>query len=64
MPAKEFSAPVSQDFQILEGGKMYGTLRVKPSTLMWKPKGAHSWHGVAIEDFGEWVKKTGKQMDK
>jgi len=62
--AKEFKAPVSQDYTIMEGDKVFGTLRVKPSTLMWKPKGAHSWFGVTIEEFGSWAKGKKKTMKK
>ncbi len=62
--AKEFRAPVSEDFEIMEDGKKFGTLRVKPSTLLWKAKGDHSWVGVTIEAFSDWIAKHGKQMDK
>jgi hypothetical protein len=62
--AKEFKAPVSQDFEILDGGQVFGTLRVRPSGLLWAPKGSHNWYRVRIEDFGTYAVKKGTPKKK
>jgi hypothetical protein len=48
----------------MENGKVFGTIRVKPSAIMWKAKGAHTWKGVTPEAFGEFADKSGKTMQK
>ncbi len=38
-----------------------GTIRIKPSTVMWKPKNAKGgtpYYGVTIEDFENWITTT------
>jgi hypothetical protein len=62
--AKEFRMPVSQDYKIVEDDKVVGTIRIKPSTLMWKAKSARSWKGVTVEAFGTWAEKHGTDMAK
>lgn len=62
--AKEFRAPKSQDFEIFEDGKVIGQLRIKPNNLLWSPKGAHSWYGVTLEQFAEFVVTKGKKQEK
>ena len=60
--AREFRAPEAQDFIILEDGKVLGTIRVKPSRIMWKGPNAREWYGISPEEFGEFVKENGKKM--
>jgi hypothetical protein len=62
--AREFRAPESQDFKIVENGKVVGTVRIKPSAIMWKGKGAQSWRGATPEEFGEFAQENGKTMKK
>jgi hypothetical protein len=62
--AREFRVPESQDFTIIEDGKVLGTVRVKPSAIMWKAKGAHNWKGVTPEKFGQFAESKGKTMKK
>ena len=42
-----------EDFDIEDAGKMVGSVRIKPSGILWRPKGKHSWFGVNIEQFAE-----------
>lgn len=28
---------------------------MKPSSVLWKPKGAHDWHAVSLDKFREWI---------
>jgi len=41
-----------------------GVLRVKPSSILWKPKGAHQFLSVPLDAFREWIKANGKPVDK
>lgn len=41
-----------------------GVLRVKPSSVLWKPKGAHQFYSVTLDAFREWIKTEGKLVDK
>ena len=66
--AKKFGEPTSQDFEIFDeiNGKweMFGTLRVRPSGLLWAPKGSHDWFRLSIEDFGNLAKAHGTKQKK
>jgi len=65
--AKTFGLAVSQDYQILEGGQVFGTLRVRPSGLLWKPKGAKgakAWFSIRIEDFADFAIRRGAKADR
>lgn len=51
-----FKTPVFREETILDiDGKVVGTIRIKPSSVLWKPKGAHQFFSVSLEDFAEWV---------
>lgn len=39
-------------------GTKKGTLRVKPSSVLWKPAGAHTFFSVSLADFENWVSST------
>jgi len=63
MPAykNQFSRPKYYDHGILdERGNKIGTLRVKPTGVLWKPKNAQKFHSVSLKNFIEWItdKKT------
>lgn len=62
--AKAFKAQVSQDFEILDGGSVFGKLRVRPSGLLWKARGAYTWRRVSIEDFAAYAKRNGTDADR
>jgi hypothetical protein len=62
--AKEFRARQFDDFEILENQQMVGTVRVKPSGILWSPRGSHSWFRIGIEEFGEYAQKHGTKQDK
>ncbi len=57
MPAAKYKFLEQQacDFDIgnTADGSAFGTLRVKPSTILWKPKGAKAktpWFSVGLDD--------------
>jgi hypothetical protein len=61
----KFAEPDHYDHEFAEEktGNKVGTLRIKPSSILWKPKGAHQFHSVSLADFGEWM-LTKKQVAK
>jgi hypothetical protein len=38
-----------------EQGAVVGTLRLKPSSVQWKPSGAHKFYTVALSAFADWI---------
>jgi len=63
--AREFRVSEAQDFVIIENGKVIGTVRIKPTAIMWKkPHSRGDWHGISPEKFGEFVEDKGKKMKK
>jgi hypothetical protein len=62
--AKEFRAPVSSDFEIIENGKTVCWIRVRPSGILWSQKGGHSWQRVTIERFAAFARKKGEKVKK
>lgn len=55
-----------EDFEIVdeESGNKVGEIRIKPSGILWAPKGAHKWLGVDLKTFADFMAKTGKEQDK
>lgn len=44
--------------------KVVGTIRVKPSGVLWAAKGSKAWKGVDLETFAEFMQKNGKKQGK
>jgi hypothetical protein len=38
-----------------QDGTVVGTIRIKPSSVLWKPSGAHKFYSVSLAKFGEWI---------
>jgi hypothetical protein len=58
-----------EDFDIMEpnaAGKesVVGTVRVKPSGILWRAKGKHQFFGVTVEQFAEFAERSGKKQAK
>jgi hypothetical protein len=53
-----FGEPESYDHTIYEKAtsKKIGELRVKPSSVLWKPRGAHKYFSASLDEFAEWMK--------
>jgi hypothetical protein len=70
MPASryKFSAQEACDHNISRAsdGETIGVLRVKPSTILWKPKGAKSrpWFSADLDEFIEWIKAKNYKVDR
>jgi hypothetical protein len=64
--AKKFGETTSQDFEIFDETdgewEKFGTLRVRPSGLLWAPKGSHVWFRLSIEDFGDLAQRHGTKQ--
>ncbi len=50
-----FSAPEFFEEKIVNDSGTLGTIRVKPSGVLWKPSGATKFYSVSLEKFTEWV---------
>jgi len=63
MPASvyKFVQPASYNFEFAEvdTNKKIGELRLKPSSILWKPKGAREYHAASLDDFITWMKTKG-----
>jgi len=53
-----FDVPESYDHTIYEKAteKKVGELRIKPSSILWKPKGARKYFSVSLDDFATWMR--------
>jgi hypothetical protein len=52
----KFKAPeFIEETVVSDSGQVVGTIRVKPSTVLWKPKGAHQFHAVPLKTFADWI---------
>jgi len=51
-----FKSPVYIEHAIQDPyGELVGLLRVKPSGLLWKAKGKHSFRSINIDLFSAWI---------
>jgi hypothetical protein len=71
MPAAKYKFLEQQayDFGIgnADDSSAVGTLRVKPSTIFWKPKGAKGkspWFSVGLDEFAAWAMKQNYKVNK
>ena len=62
--AKEIRRSEFEDFNIYENNKKVGTVRVKPSGILWKPTGKQTWYRVSVEQFADFAIEYGKQQKK
>ena len=51
-----FASPAFIEETIIDrNGNKLGTIRVKPSSVLWKPANQHSFYNVKLEDFTTWI---------
>ncbi|MEK6791320.1 MAG: hypothetical protein AABY45_06420 [Deltaproteobacteria bacterium] len=43
-----------------EHGKIIGTIRIKPSGILWREGGTSGYHNAPLDDFIAWIKKYRK----
>lgn len=64
MAKKSFDVPKYSDFKVMEDGKTVGTIRVKPTGILWAAKNEKKkWRALTIEQFGSLAEKHGKKQD-
>lgn len=64
MAKKTIQRSTFEDFEIREDGAVVGTVRIKPSGILWSPKGRHSWFGLTVEQFANLAEAQGKKQKK
>jgi hypothetical protein len=51
-----FASPDFFEETIIDGnGTKVGTIRVKPSSVLWKPSGQQKFFSVSLDTFANWV---------
>jgi hypothetical protein len=65
MSVNSFRTKKFEDFEILDSNSnTVGHVRVKPSGVLWSPKGARFWYGISINQFDALVQEHGKKQRK
>jgi len=49
------SAKYTQEIVLDKNGAVIGAIRIKPSGVMWKPKGAGKFYSVPLKQFTDWI---------
>lgn len=60
----QFLGNEAYDLKIGSDEGIIGVLRVKPSSILWKPKGGQKFLSVPLDEFREWIKTKGKPVNK
>jgi hypothetical protein len=61
----QFAPRKFEDFEIVDDhDTRVGFIRVKPSGVLWAPKGSHKWYGVSLKTFAEYMEQNGKEQGK
>jgi hypothetical protein len=51
-----FSAPASADHTILDSkNRVVGTIRIKPSSVLWKGRSQKEFHRASLDEFIKWI---------
>ena len=49
------AAAFSEETVLDEKGRVIGTVRIKPVSILWKPKGTAKFYSVSLDDFVKWI---------
>ncbi len=52
---KKFRASFVEETVIDGDAGVIGRIRIKPSSVMWKPKGRGKFHSVSLDKFARWI---------
>ena len=56
MPKNEFAGPnFIQETIITQEGSKIGVIRIKPSTVLWKPSWEQKFYSISLDSFVEWI---------
>ncbi len=65
MAGNDFKPKKFEDHEIVDAeGKKVGEIRVKPSGILWAPKGSHEFYGVRLDDFAKFMEAHGTKQKK
>ena len=69
MPAynRKFSSPTFHEETVVErNDAVVGRIRIKPSSVLWKPKGSRVYYSVNLDKFIAWItaSSTGADLTK
>jgi len=65
MAVNSFRPSKYVDHEIVDAkNRIVGAIRVKPSGVLWSPKGSHDWLGVSLDKFQEFMKENGRKQKK
>ena len=60
-----FRGPSFEEHQIEdEEGTLIGTLRIKPTGILWKKRDARKFKAVTLDVFAAWITETGKDLQQ
>ncbi len=60
-----FRAPAYFEETIIdEEDIVVGTIRVKPSSILWKPKNAQKYYSIKLQKFTEWITDSDTKAKK
>jgi hypothetical protein len=62
--ANEFKRPEFYDHVIVNEHGKVGEIRIKPSGILWSPKGSHQWYRVDLKTFADWMEQNGTEQKK
>mgnify|MGYP001815250486 FL=1 len=60
MGRKTIKRAISEDFEILDDGVKVGTVRIRPTGILWKGKGQRGWFGLTLDGFAKLAEEHGK----
>lgn len=65
MATNSFRPRKFEDHEIVDANKkVVGYVRVKPSGILWSPKGGKDWYGVDLKTFATFLEQNGKKQTK
>jgi hypothetical protein len=65
MAVNDFRPRKFYDHEIVNRkGSTVGAIRVKPSGVLWAPKGSHRWYGLSLVEFAEYMEENGHPQKK
>jgi hypothetical protein len=65
MASNNFKPQKFVDHEIVDSdGEMVGTIRVKPSGILWSPRDGKKWRGITLDNFASFMEENGKLQDK
>lgn len=61
----KFASPSYIEERVLdEKDEVIGTLRVKPVSILWKPKGGSKFYSVSMDKFASWITTPATKASK